>query len=112
MNYSKQTINAEQKNILANTHFTSISKKVAKSIAKSGVIKAGTVIDKDGAVIEATASSAPNAIGVVMYDVVVSNEAGANVAVPLITHGTIDEKATGNTYNAAVKTALPGILFV
>ena len=48
MNYSTRKVSGEQITILANTHFTSISKKVAKSIAKSGIIKAGTVINADG----------------------------------------------------------------
>ena len=33
MNYSKTTVIGEQKNILANTHYVAINKKVAKSIA-------------------------------------------------------------------------------
>lgn len=112
MNYTIQNIVGEQKNILVNTHFTSKNMKVAKSIATAGVIKAGTVIKKDGSKIEATATDGTGAIGIVLYDVNVANESGTNVNVPVLTHGTVKESATGLTYNAAVKTALPQILFL
>lgn len=120
MNYSKQTLNGEQVNILANTHFTSISKKVAKSIATSGVIKAGTVLNADGTVLAngtATASITKAVLGVVLYEVNVANEVGDNVVIPILTHGTIiEEKAKelsgGVAYSADVKAKLPQILFV
>ncbi len=120
MNYTKQTVNGEQKNILANTHFTAISKKVAKSIASSGVIKAGTVINADGTVLAngtLTASITKPVLGIVPYEINVSNEAGTNVVIPVLTHGTIiEEKAKelsgGVAYSADVKAKLPLILFV
>ena len=112
MNYKKTTVLGEQKNILANTHYTAINKKVAKTIATDGVIAAGTVINKSGTVIAANAESAANALGVVLYDVDVKNEKGTNVAIPVVTHASIIEAATELTYSTAVKAALPQILFV
>ena len=95
MNYSKTTVMGEQKNILANTHYVAINKKVAKSIASSGVIKAGTIINADGTVLAngagAEAITKP-VLGIVLYDINVSNEAGNNVVIPVLTHGTIVEK--------------------
>ena len=120
MNYSKTTVMGEQKNILANTHYTAINKKVAKSIASSGVIKAGTVINADGTVL-ANGSSAEAitepVLGMVLYEVNVSNEAGNNIVIPVLTHGTIVEKVAkelsgGVDYSADVKAKLPQILFV
>lgn len=120
MNYSKTTVMGEQKNILANTHYTAINKKVAKSIASSGVIKAGTVINADGTVLAngsvAEAITEP-VLGMVLYEVNVSNEAGNNIVIPVLTHGTIVEKVAkelsgGVDYSADVKAKLPQILFV
>nr|DAK82245.1 MAG TPA: Head decoration protein [Caudoviricetes sp.] len=120
MNYSKTTVMGEQQNILANTHYTAISKKVAKSIASSGVIKAGTIINADGTVLAngagAEAITKP-VLGIVLYDINVSNEAGNNVVIPVLTHGTIVEKIAkelsgGVSYSADVKAKLPQILFV
>lgn len=120
MNYSKTTVMGEQKNILANTHYTAINKKVAKSIATSNVIKAGTVINTDGTVLAngagAEAITKP-VLGIVLYDINVSNEAGNNVVIPVLTHGTIVEKIAkelsgGVAYSADVKAKLPQILFV
>lgn len=112
MNYTIQNVIGEQKNILVNTHFTSKNMKVVKSIATAGVIKAGTVIKKDGTKIEANAADASGAIGIVLYDVNVANEVGTNVNAPVLTHGTVKESATGFTYAEAVKAALPQILFL
>ena len=120
MNYTKQTVNGEQQSILANTHFTAISKKVAKTIATSGVIKAGTVINTDGTVLAngtAAASITKAVLGVVLYEVNVANEAGDNVVIPVLTHGTIIEAKAkefsgGIAYSADVKAKLPQILFV
>lgn len=121
MNYSKTTIMGEQKNILANTHYTAISKKVAKSIASSNVIKAGTVICTDGTVLANNANTetvaAKKVLGMVLYDINVANEAGANVVIPVLTHGTVIEETaktlSGNTaYSNDVKAALKQILFV
>ena len=120
MNYSKTTVIGEQKNILANTHYVAINKKVAKSIASSGVIKAGTIINADGTVLAngagAEAITKP-VLGIVLYDINVSNEAGNNVVIPVLTHGTIVEKIAkelsgGVSYSADVKAKLPQILFV
>lgn len=120
MNYSKTTVMGEQKNILANTHYVAINKKVAKSIASSGVIKAGTIINADGTVLAngagAEAITKP-VLGIVLYDINVSNEAGNNVVIPVLTHGTIVEKIAkelsgGVAYSADVKAKLPQILFV
>lgn len=120
MNYSKTTVMGEQKNILANTHYVAINKKVAKSIASSGVIKAGTIINADGTVLAngagAEAITKP-VLGIVLYDINVSNEAGNNVVIPVLTHGTIVEKIAkelsgGVSYSADVKAKLPQILFV
>lgn len=120
MNYSKTTVMSEQKNILANTHYTAISKKVAKSIASSGVIKAGTIINTDGTVLAngtESASITKPVLGIVLYEINVSNEAGDNVVIPVLTHGTIVEKIAkdlsgGVAYSADVKAKLPQILFV
>lgn len=118
MNYSKTTVIGEQKNILANTHYTAINKKVAKSIASSNVIKAGTVICKDGTVLANDANAetigAKNVLGIVLYDVNVANEAGTNVLIPVLTHGTVIEEnaKNGTEYSADVKKSLSQILFV
>ena len=120
MNYTKQTVNGEQVSILANTHFTSISKKVAKSIASSNLIKAGTIINADGTVLAngtEAASISKAILGIVLYEVDVTNEAGDNVVIPVLTHGTVVEKTAqklsgGTAYSADVKKALPQILFV
>ena len=120
MNYTKQTVNGEQVSILANTHFTSISKKVAKSIASSNLIKAGTIINADGTVLANGAESSAiikSVLGIVLYDIDVTNEAGNNVVIPVLTHGTIVEKIAkelsgGVDYSADVKAKLPQILFV
>lgn len=117
MNYSKTTVMGEQKNILANTHYIAINKKVAKSIATSNVIKAGTVINTDGTVLANGAESSAitkSVLGIVLYDIDVTNEAGTNVVIPVLTHGTVIEEAAknGTEYSADVKKALPQILFV
>lgn len=120
MNYTKQTVNGEQVSILANTHFTSISKKVAKSIASSNLIKAGTIINADGTVLANGAAAegiTKPVLGMVLYEVDVTNEAGNNVVIPVLTHGTIVEKVAkelsgGVAYSADVKAKLPQILFV
>lgn len=120
MNYTKTTVMGEQKNILANTHYAAISKKVAKSIASSGVIKAGTIINTDGTVLAngtESASITKPVLGVVLYEINVSNEVGDNVVIPVLTHGTIVEKVAkelsgGVAYSADVKAKLPQILFV
>lgn len=120
MNYSKTTVMGEQKNILANTHYTAINKKVAKSITSSGVIKAGTVINADGTVLangSAAEAITEPVLGMVLYEVNVSNEAGNNIVIPVLTHGTIVEKVAkelsgGVDYSADVKAKLPQILFV
>ena len=117
MNYSTRKVSGEQITILANTHFTSISLKVAKSIATGGIIKAGTVINADGTVLanDAIASAiTKQVLGIVLYDVDIANEAGANVVIPVLTHGTVKASvAQGSTaYSADVKAKLPQILFV
>lgn len=120
MNYSKTTIAGEQKTILANTHYTSINKKVAKSIASSGLIKAGTVINADGTVLAngaLTEAITKPVLGIVLYEVNVTNEAGANVVIPVLTHGSIVENTAktlsgGVAYSADVKAKLPQILFI
>ena len=120
MNYSTRKVSGEQITILANTHFTAISKKVAKSIATGGVIKAGTVINSDGTVLAngtAAASITKAVLGVVLYEVNVANEAGDNVVIPVLTHGTIieakaKELSGGVAYSADVKAKLPQISFV
>lgn len=120
MNYSKTTVMGEQKNILANTHYTAISKKVAKSIATSNVIKAGTVINTDGTVLANGAESSAitkSVLGMVLYNVDVTNEADTNVVIPVLTHGTIIESVAktlsgGVAYSNDVKAALKQILFV
>lgn len=120
MNYSKTTIVGEQKSILANTHFTAINKKVAKSIASSGVIKAGTVLNADGTVLAngaVSASITKQVLGLILYDVNVANEVGDNVVVPVLTHGSIIESVAkelsgGVAYSTDVKSSLPQILFV
>lgn len=53
----------------------------------------------------------------VLYEVNVSNEAGNNIVIPVLTHGTIVEKVAkelsgGVDYSADVKAKLPQILFV
>ena len=113
MNYTKQTVNGEQQSILANTHFTAISKKVAKTIATSGVNTDGTVLANG----TAAASITKAVLGVVLYEVNVANEAGDNVVIPVLTHGTIieakaKELSGGVAYSADVKAKLPQILFV
>ena len=117
MNYSTRNVSGEQITILANTHFTSISLKVAKSIATSGVIKAGTVINVDGTVLANNAAASAitkQVLGIVLYDVDVANEAGTNVVIPVLTHGTVKTSvAQGSTaYSSDVKAKLPQILFV
>ena len=70
MNYSKTTVMGEQKNILENTHYTSINKKVAKSIANNGIIKARTIINVDGTT---AASITKTVLGIVLYEINVSS---------------------------------------
>lgn len=120
MNYSTNAVLGEQVSILANTHFTSINKKVAKSIATSGIIKAGTVLNADGTVLAngtLAAAITKAVLGVVLYDINVANEIGTNVSIPVLTHGTIieakaQELSGGVAYSTDVKAKLPQILFV
>ena len=86
MNYSKTTVMGEQKNILENTHYTSINKKVAKSIANNGIIKARTIINVDGTT---AASITKTVLGIVLYEINVSSWVGNDVVIPVLTYGTI-----------------------
>lgn len=108
MNYSKRSVMGEQKNILANAqHFVSIPLKVNKSIATSGVIAAGTVLNADGT--KAVTTAVTNVLGLVLNDVEVSNEAGTTVIVPVLIHGFVNKDVS---VAAEFKAVLKQIMFI
>lgn len=108
MNYSKTSVLGEQKDILANAqHFVAVPVKVAKSIATSNVIVAGTVINADGT--KTTTGAVTNVLGLVLRDIDVTNEAGTNVTVPVLIHGFVKKDVS---VTAEFKAVLKQIMFI
>ena len=112
---SSYNITGTQINILHNTHFVSVNLKLEKSglTLKDGILKAGSIIKKDGATAN-SAEAAAQAFGIVLKDIDFTNSHGTeNVAV--LIHGFVDTAAI--TKNSAepvseAKAALKQITFM
>ena len=106
------------KNILRNgTHFSSLSVKAKTSIATAvngrKIIKAGTIIAKDGTVaVESGDEGAKtsNAYGIVYEDVDCTNEQTDHIFIPVIVHGIVEEARILGVTDVH-KAALKGIIF-
>lgn len=108
MNYSKKSVLGEQKEILANAqHYVAVPMKVAKSIAVSNVIAAGTVLNADGT--KTVTGAVTNVLGLVLRDIDVTNETGSNVTVPVLVHGFVKKDVS---VTAEFKAALKQIMFI
>lgn len=108
MNYSKKSVFGEQKDILANAqHFIAVPMKVAKTIAVSNIIAAGTVLNADGT--KAITTAVTNVYGMVLRDIDVTNEVGANVIVPVLVHGFVKKEIV---VAPEFKAVLKQILFI
>lgn len=107
MNYSKKSVLGEQKDILANQHYVAVSMKVAKSIAVGNVIAAGTVLNADGT--KTVTGAVTNVYGIVLKDIDVTNETGANVTIPVLVHGFVKKEVS---VTAEFKAALKQIMFI
>lgn len=112
---SSYNITGSQVNILHNTHFVSVNLKLAKSglTLKDGILKAGSIIKKDGVTANSSSAGA-EAFGIVLKDIDFTNSHGTeNVSV--LIHGFVDTAAI--TKNAAApvaeaKSALKQIIFM
>ena len=106
MIFSEETV-AGSVEIPAADDFKAIPAKIAVTTdATSSVVKAGTPILASG-----LSTTGSNAIGILLYDVDVSQNPNAAVVVEGIIDSTKAQAHSGVTYNSAVKSALPGIVF-
>ena len=106
MKYSEVTV-AGSVEILASNDYQAIPATLAvASGASSTIVKAGTPIDSSGLAIEST-----EPVGILLYDV----DTAVNPNGALIVDGIIDstkaQTHSGVTYDSAVYSALPNIIF-
>ena len=112
---SSYKITGSQVNILHNTHFVSVNLKLAKSglTLKDGILKAGSIIKKDGTNAN-TSGDGAEAFGIVLKDIDFNNvKEKENVAV--LIHGFVDTKAITANAEAPVaeaKSALKQVIFM
>lgn len=111
------------KNILRDgTHFTNVSLKLKKNLATTvnerSIIKAGTIVAKDGTkAIDGKPSSEPGGVatpstayGIVYEDIDVTYEAKDYIYGPVTIHGIVEEGRILEV-TASKKEALKGIIF-
>lgn len=107
MRQSTNTIGASQKNIfaIAGDNFVNVNIKITKATVsaslKDGILEAGTLITKAGAVATST-TSASDAYGVLVNDIDFNNSNGTEIGAVCI-HGFIKESATKFNATAGIK---------
>lgn len=99
------------KNIMRDgLHFTNLTVKVLKSLAVEvngrEIIKAGTVVGKDG-----TKQNGANAYGLIYEDVDCTNEEQNYIFAPVVVQGVVEEGRLPEVLTPEAKTALKDIFF-